>query len=275
MSRGPLRKNYSLFLGAAILLAMIFIAVASPWLSPYSPRQISLEQELCLPSSSHLLGCDSNGTDILSILLYGARISLLVGILSTAICLGIALALGSISGYCGGKVDAFLMRSLDIIFAFPGILLAIAVASLLRPSVQNLILCLSFTGWAGYTRLIRGEVRNVMAKDFVESAKALGLGPVRIVVFHIWPNIASNIIVAASFGIAGCILAEASLSFLGIGVPPGTPSWGALLSFGKDVIIEAPHVATFPGIAIMITVLGFNFLGEGLRVYFDPKGRIH
>jgi len=265
------KKNPILFVGIFLLSLLFFIAIFAPWISPFSPYAISLEKELCLPNNIHLLGCDANGIDILSSIFYGTRISLFIGVTTTLISLFIAFFLGSIAGYYGGKIDIVLMRILDIIFAFPGILLAIAIASLLKPSVQNLIFCLSITGWAGYTRLIRGEVRNIMTREYIESSHALGIGTWRIIIVHIWPNILSTVLVTASFGIAGCILAEASLSFLGIGVPPGTPSWGALLSFGKDVIVEAPHVATFPGIAILLTVLSFNFLGEGLRQWFDPK----
>ncbi len=271
MKKNLLQKNFSLTLGSLFLFLLLFCATFAPLLTHYSPTEISLPNELCKPSPTHILGCDSNGTDIFSILLFGSRISLLVGLVSTSVCLCIALVLGSIAGFFGGKVDSLLMRGLDMIFAFPGILLAITVSCLLKPSVWNLILCLCATGWAGYTRLVRGEVRNIMTKEFIESARALGASPVRIIVLHIWPNILSTIVVAASFGLAGTILAEASLSFLGIGVPAGTPSWGTLLSSGKDVIIEAPHVASFPGIAIALTVLCFNFLGEGLRKKFDPK----
>lgn len=264
-------RNWNLILGATITGIIALTALFAPWLSPYDPLAISLQQEFAPPSAAHWLGCDSNGTDILSILIHGSRIALLVGVSATLTALAIGLLLGSIAGYFGGWRDSILMRFLDVIFAFPGIILAIALASMLGPSEGNLILALVATGWAGYARLVRGEVQAIRGLEYVEAARALGLSNRRIFVFHLWPNIVSPLLVAATFGVAGTILAEASLSFLGVGVPPGTPSWGALLSFGRDVLLEAPHVAAFPGLAIMITVLGFHLLGEGLRRRLDPK----
>ena len=251
---------------------MLFLfALLGPFLVHYNPRAIALQNGLQTPSAAHWLGCDSNGTDILAILAYGAKISLGIGVTATLICLSIGLLLGSIAGFFGGKIDATLMRFLEIIFAFPGIILAIALASLLRPGYGNLILCLVATGWAGYARLVRGEIKNLIQVEYVEAAKALGVNSWRIIVRHLWPNITSTLMVSATFGLAGMILAEASLSFLGVGVPPGTPSWGSLLSAGKQVLVEAPHVASFPGFAVMLAVLSFNLLGEGLREWLDPK----
>lgn len=266
-----MRRNWNLILGVTITGLIAVVALLAPWLAPYDPRAISLPEELCLPSGSHLLGCDGNGADIFSIVVYGARISLEVGISVTAVSVFVGLVLGSIAGYFGGWRDSVLMRLLDIIFAFPGLILAIALASMLGPSKTNLILCLVLTSWAGYARLVRGEVLAIRSLEYVEAARALGLGSTRILLRHLWPNILSPVLVAATFGLAGTILAEAGLSFLGIGVPPGTPSWGSLLNFGRDVLLEAPHVSTFPGLAIMLTVLGFHLLGEGLRKQLDPK----
>lgn len=261
----------NLVLGFAVVGGIALIALLASWIAPHDPQAIILENELCAPSAFHWLGCDSNGTDILSILIYGARLSIQIGFLATFVSVTLGLLIGSVAGYYGGWIDATLMRILDIVFAFPGIILAIAIATALGPSKFNLILSLVATGWAGYARLVRGEVQATSKLEFIEAAKALGMGTPRIFVFHLWPNILSTLLVSATFGIAGTILAESSLSFLGVGVPPGTPSWGSLLSFGRDVIIEAPHVATFPGLAIMITVLGFHLLGEGLREKLDPK----
>lgn len=266
-------KNWNLWLGSTIVSATAAAAIFAPWIAPFDPWKISLADELCQPGRAHFFGCDSNGTDIFSILLYGARISLEVGFSVTLISVTIGLVLGSLAGFFGGWRDTILMRLLDVIFAFPGTILAIALASMLGPSRGNLILCLSLTGWAGYARLVRGEVLNIRHLEYVDAARALGLSTPRIIFFHLWPNIFSPVLVTATFGIAGTILAEAGLSFLGIGVPSGTPSWGSLLNFGRDVLLEAPHVATFPGLAIMITVLGFHLLGEGLRRKFDPKAR--
>lgn len=267
MKKLPWQLKAGIFVIGIVAVTGIF----APWLSPYDPLQISLPEEMCKPSAAHWLGCDSNGADILSVLLHGARISLQIGFIVTIISVFVGLLVGSVAGYYGGWRDAALMRVLDVIFAFPGTILAIALAAALGPSKGNLILALSLTGWAGYARLVRGEVQNIRHLEYVEAARALGLRSPRIFVFHLWPNIVSPLLVAATFGVAGTILAEASLSFLGIGVPPGTPSWGQLLSFGRDILLEAPHVATFPGLAIVVTVLGFHLLGEGLRKKLDPK----
>lgn len=265
------RASWQLKAGAALVATVAALGLLAPWIAPYDPYAISLPEELCHPGAAHWLGCDANGTDILSILLYGAQISLLVAVVVTLVSTAVGLVVGSVAGYYGGWRDATLMRVLDVVFAFPSTILAIGLAAALGPSKGNLILCLSLTGWAGYARLVRGEVRVVSRLEYVEAARALGLGTPRIFLRHLWPNIISPLLVSATFGIAGTILAEASLSFLGIGVPPGTPSWGQLLVFGKDVLLEAPHVATFPGIAILITVVAFHLLGEGLRRKFDPK----
>lgn len=261
-----------LYIGGSIIALIFAAALLAPWISSYDPRAISLPDSLAPPSWKHWLGCDNHGADILSILVFGARLSLLVAGLATAASVSIGLVIGSLAGYSGGWIDQSIMRFLDMIFAFPGVILAIAITTITGPSQWNLILALTVTGWAGYARLVRGEVRVLKEREFVQAAQALGLSPLRIVVVHIWPNLVSPLAVAATFGLAGTILAEASLSFLGIGVPPGTPSWGSLLNQGRDFLIEAPHISTFPGIAIMVTILGFNFLGEGLREYLDPKG---
>jgi peptide/nickel transport system permease protein len=266
-----MKLPWQLKAGALIVGLIAFFGTFASWLAPYDPTQIMLPNELCTPSASHWLGCDANGTDILSILFYGARVSLLVALIVTLISTVFGLIVGSIAGYYGGWRDSLLMRVLDVVFAFPSTILAIGLAAALGPSKGNLILCLSLTGWAGYARLVRGEVQVVRRLEYVEAARAIGLGTGRIFLFYLWPNILSTLLVSATFGVAGTILTEASLSFLGIGVPPGTPSWGQLLVFGKDVLIEAPHVATFPGLAILVTVVGFHLLGEGLRRKLDPK----
>lgn len=264
------RKNF--YTGATIVGALFFIALFAPWLTPYDPFAISLPNELAPPSAKHWFGCDHNGTDMLSLIIYGTRISLQVGFMVTFSCVAIGMVLGSFAGYYGGRLDSVMMRLLDVVFAFPGIILAIALATVLGASKFNVVFALIMTGWAGYTRLVRGEIRSLKEKEYIQAAIALGNPPWRVVVFHMWPNIVSPIVVTATFGIAGTIIAEASLSFLGIGMPPGTPSWGSVLNYGRTVLIEAPHVSTYPGLAIVITVLGFNFLGEALRERLDPKG---
>lgn len=261
----------TLLIGLVSFSLISLLGILSPLLAPYDPRKISLAEELMGPSSLHWLGTDANGTDILSILLYGSRTSLEISLTVTLLALFIGLLFGTVAGYFGGWIDAVMMRILDMIFAFPGILLAIALGSMLGPSKYNLILCLVLTSWAGYARLVRAEVQALRSIEYIEAARALGLSTIRIFFVYLWPNITSPLLVAATFGIAGTILAEASLSFLGIGIPPGDPSWGSLLSFGRDVLLEAPHVATFPGLAIVITVLSLHLLGEGLRQLLDPK----
>ena len=267
-----MRISWQLKAGTALVGAIACAGLFAPWLAPFDPTHISLPEELCAPSATHWLGCDANGTDVLSILLYGARISLFVSVVVTFVSTSVGLVVGSVAGYFGGWRDTLLMRILDVVFAFPSTILAIGLAAALGPSVGNLVLCLSLTGWAGYARLVRGEVQAQAKLEYIEAARALGVATPRIFARHLWPNIISPLVVSATFGVAGTILTEASLSFLGIGVPPGTPSWGQLLVFGKDVLIEAPHVSTFPGIAILVTVVAFHLLGEGLRRRLDPKG---
>ncbi len=265
------RGRFQLYAGMFVVACIGVVGALAPWIAPHDPLHVSLAEELCAPSRAHWLGCDTYGADILSILIWGARISLEVGLVVTGISVIVGLLVGSVAGYFGGWRDVLLMRVLDVIFAFPGTILAIALAAALGPSKGNLVLCLSLTGWASYARLVRGEVRVIRKMEYIEAARALGVSVPRVFLFHLWPNLISPLLVTATFGVAGTILAEASLSFLGIGIPPGTPSWGQLLVFGKDVLIEAPHVASFPGLAIVITVVGFHLFGEGLRRKLDPK----
>jgi peptide/nickel transport system permease protein len=264
-------KRVFFFLGTFSVAILLFLAILGPMLSPHSPFEMRLDRELMKPSAQHLLGCDSNGTDILSILIHGSRLTLSIGFLVTLVSVSIGLLLGTWAGYYGGWRDSLVMRILDTVFAFPGTILAIAMASMLGPSTFNVVLCLSATGWAGYTRLVRGEVLALRQQEFVESARALGLKEWRIFFFHIWPNLLGPLLVAATFGVGGAILAESSLSFLGIGSPPGTPSWGGLLNSGRDHLLEAPHIATFPGLCIAWAILTFHGLGEYLRRRFDPR----
>ncbi len=266
------QRNANFMIGGSIVSLLLLLALLAPWIAPFAPDRLILEESMQGPNAIHLLGTDKSGADIFSIILHGTRLSFEIGVTATLVCVFIGLILGSLAGYWGGWLDTIMMRILDIIFAFPGIILAIAIATVMGASKANVIFALIFTGWAGYTRLVRGEVRALKEKEYIQAAEAVGMSTMRIIVFHLWPNLISPILVAATFGVAGCILTESSLSFLGIGVPPGTPSWGALLDQGRDVLLDAPHISTFPGLAIMITILGFNFLGEGLRERLDPKG---
>lgn len=258
-----------LLLAAAFLLPALF----APWLAPHDPAALDLAGSLAPPSAAHLLGQDEQGADILSRLLYGARISLVVGGSTVFFSATIGIVVGLLAGYLGGWVEQLLMRSVDVLLAFPGLLLAIALVAVLGPGLANVVIALSVLGWTGFARLVRGQVLSVMTQDYVLAAQAMGVGPWRMMLRHILPNISAPVLVQASFAIAGAVLAEASLSFLGLGAPPGTPSWGAMLSEGKYVLVEAPHVSIFPGLAIMGVVLGFNLLGDVLNDYLDPKRR--
>ena len=256
-------------LGVATLL--VFLAIAAPLLAPHPPSAIDLAADLRPPGAGYLLGAGENGIDVLTHILYGARISLLVSLFAVGLSALVGTCLGGVAGYLGGWVDEALMRLVDILLAFPGILLAIFITAVLGPSVVNVVFALAFTGWTGYARLMRAQVLTLRHRDYVEAARALGASNRRILARHIFPNAAGPLIVQATFGIPGAILAEASLSFLGLGVPPGTPSWGALVDQGTQYLLVAPHIALFPGLALAITVLGFNFLGDAARDALDPK----
>lgn len=264
-------KSKWTYVGLAIIVIFSLAAIFASWLAPFDPYAIDLTRQLAKPDSVHLFGQDMNGGDILSRMLYGARISLAIGILVVAVSGLIGVTFGMISGYYGGWVDALLMRIVDVLLAFPGLLLAIALVAVLGPAINNVILALSLLGWVGFARLARGQVLAVKEREYIMAARTSGQSDARIMFIHVLPNILSPIIVQATFSVASVIIAESSLSFLGLGAPPGTPSWGAMLSEGKQVLLDAPHVSIFPGIAIMLVVMAFNFLGDGLRDRFDPK----
>ena len=265
MFKGNLTK-----IGAGLVIMFVLAALFAPLLIPYDPNEINLAGELEGPSSAHILGQDKLGRDIFSRVIYGSRVSLTVGFTVVAISVVIGVLIGAISGYKGGVYDMVIMRVIDILLAFPGILLAIAITGVMGPSLKNVILALCTFGWVGYARLVRGQVLSIREREYVLSAKALGAKDLYIIIRHILPNTLSPIIVNATFGIAGVILAESSLSFLGLG-PQDVPTWGAMLSEGAEFLLFAPHVSIFTCIAIMLTILGFNFVGDGIRDYFDPK----
>jgi len=259
-------------LGLGIIAVVGLAALFAPWLSPYELGLIDITRQLEPPSSRHWLGTDENGADVLTLVLHGARVAALVGLSTVVICSIVGITLGSISGYYGGWIDEVLMRVTEVLMAFPGILLAILIIFITQePSLLAVIGALSVTGWSGYARLCRGQVLLEREKAYVEAARALGFPTPRILFKHVIPNILGPVIVQATFGVAGAILAEASLSFLGLG-PQGQPSWGALLDQGASYFLLTPHLAIFPGLAIMITVLGINFVGDGLRDMLDPRG---
>ncbi|RYZ36927.1 MAG: ABC transporter permease [Myxococcaceae bacterium] len=257
--------------GLAVAFLWVFTALFAPWLSPHAPDAIDLTHELARPGPGHLLGTGENGIDVLTHVLHGARVSLEVSFFAVLLSGVLGITLGGIAGYAGGLVDEGLMRLVDVLLAFPGILLALFITSVLGPSLTNVVFALSFTGWTGYARLTRGQVLTLRERDYVQAARALGSGPGRILVRHLLPNAAGPLLVQATFALPGAIVAEASLSFLGLGVPPGTPSWGALVDQGTQYLLVAPHVALFPGIALAVTVLGFNLLGDALRDAMDPR----
>src|SRR3982750_4158836 len=259
--------------GLVIVCITIAAAIFGPALSPYDPAGRELAGRLEPPSLSHPLGLDELGRDILARLLSGARISLLVGLAVVSVSSTVGMLLGSIAGYFGGPIDDVISRVIDVLMAFPGILLAIALVAVLGPSLVNVILALSIIGWVGYARLVRGQALRAREFEFVQAAKASGASAARIVLRHVLPTAIPAVIVQATLGMAGAIIAEASLSFLGLGVQPPTPSWGTMLDAGRSHLFDAPHLTIFPGLAIAALVLGFNFLGDGLRDRIDPKAR--
>lgn len=265
------KSKFLLFTGLGIIVLMLFMALLAPVLSNFSPYDMNLENRYLSPGGDYLFGTDENGSDIFTKVLYGARISLLVAFSVVGISCSIGLIIGSIAGYFGKWVDTIVMRFIDMLQAFPGFLLALSLVAVLGPSIRNLILAMCISGWTGFARLVRGEVLYLKHKEYVQAAKAMGAKNPRIILFHIWPNLTGPLIVQASFAMAGTIIAESGLSFLGLGAPPTEPTWGALLNMGRKVLIDAPHISIFPGICIVLLVLGFNFLGDGVRDYLDPK----
>lgn len=252
-----------------LLTLLALMALLGPYLSPYNPSNYNLAIEMQAPSSSHWLGTDENGRDILSRILYGARISLGIGLAVTTLCVSFGVMIGFIAGYKGGIFEKTFLAVSDIFQAFPGILLAIAVAAFLPPRVINVILLLSFTGWVSFARVTRAQVLTVRQREYVQAANSLGVPLGRLFTRHILPNIAAPLLVQASFGMAGVILAESTLSFLGLGIPTHLPSWGRMLDTGSSLLLVAPSLSIFPGLAIMLSVLTFNTLGDQLRDKFS------
>lgn len=260
-----------IIIGVVLVFGMALLALGAPWIAPDDPRAMSLADRLQGPSAEHWFGLDENGSDVLSKIIFGARVSLGVAFSVVGISVAIGLLIGSWAGYKGGWTDHAIMRFVDMFYAFPGFLIALAFVAMLGPSLGNLIFALSFTSWTSFARLVRGEVLHLKEREHVQAARAVGAGAMRITTLHIWPNLLSLLIVQATFAMAGTIIAESGLSFLGLGVPPSLPTWGSLLSSGRRVLSEAPHVSFAPGLAIMFLVLGFNLLGDGLRDVLDPR----
>jgi len=269
------RRNVLASTGMALVAVFVVFALFAPWIAPQNTSSIDLPSRLQPPSGAHWFGTDELGRDIFSRVIYGARISMLVGSSVVAGSLLLGLILGSIAGYYGGLADRFFnVILMNAFLSFPGILLAIAFVAFLGPRIFNLILALCIGGWVGYARLVRAQVLAVKEKEFVEAARALGASDWRIVTRHILPNIIQPVIVQAAIGMAGAVLAEATMSFLGLGVPPPTASWGSMLNDGRAHLFDAPHLVLFPALAVMLAVLSFNFIGDALRDYMDPRSRI-
>lgn len=266
-----IKKNRAALLGGFIVLLLLFAAFLAPVISPYSPIEKDMPRQLRVPDSRNLLGTDELGRDILSRIIWGSRMTLQVGIISVGIGLVIGVILGAISGYYGGLIDNMIMRMMDVMLAFPSILMAIAIMAILGPGLENAMIAVGIVAVPTYARLVRSLVLSVREMDYVEAAKAIGNGDIRVLFRHVLPNTLAPIIVQSTLGIGNAILEAAALGFLGLGAQRPFPEWGLMLSDGRNFIYNAPHVATFPGLAIMLTVLGFNLLGDGLRDALDPR----
>jgi peptide/nickel transport system permease protein len=269
------RHNPLAAIGVVLVVVFVLCAIFASWIAPHDPAQINLPSRLEPPSASHWCGIDELGRDICSRLIYGARISMLVGSCVVLASLTLGLLIGSVAGYYGGRIDRFVnVVLMNAFLSFPGILLAIAFVAFRGPGIFNLVLALSLGGWVGYARLVRAQVLATREKEFVEAARALGASDLRVIVRHILPNIMQPVIVQAAIGMAGAILAEATMSFLGLGVPPPTASWGAMLNDARAHLFDAPHLVLFPAATVMLAVLSFNFIGDALRDLLDPRSRI-
>ncbi|MFQ5595287.1 MAG: ABC transporter permease [Anaerolineae bacterium] len=269
-----MRRSRLAVAGVIILLALILVAATAPWVAPYNPYAMNLSAALQPPNSpSHILGTDELGRDNLSRLIYGARVSLTVGLIVVGIAAGIGVTLGAISGYYGGVIDNVIMRSVDVLMAFPFLVLAIAVVAIVGPSLKNMMIVLGGVSWIGYARLVRGLVLAQREEEYVLAARVVGARGRRIIWRHILPNCLGVVIVQATFGVAAAILAASGLSFLGMGAQPPAAEWGAMLSTAKPYLRQRPMMSIAPGMAIMITVLAINFVGDALRDALDPRLR--
>lgn len=265
------RSNRIALIGGLVVVLLFLVSFLAPFLTPYQPDTIDAYRVLTPPSMSHWMGTDELGRDVLTRVLYGARISLKVGFVAVGIAMLIGTAVGLIAGFYGRWIDSVLMRFVDIMLCFPTFFLILAVIALLEPSIGYIMLVIGITGWMGVARLVRAEVLSIKERDYIMAARAMGASDLRIICRHILPNAAAPILVTATLGVAGAILTESALSFLGIGVLPPTPSWGNILTSGKDYIEFAWWLSLFPGLAILVTVLAYNLLGEGIRDALDPR----
>ena len=273
--RSAARRNPLATIGIFSVLVFVIFAIFAPFIAPFDPAQINLPQRLSPPSPMHWFGTDELGRDILSRVIFGARLSMFVSISVVAGSLGIGLIVGAIAGFYGGRIDRFVnVILMNAFLSFPGILLAIAFVAFVGPGIMNLVLALAIGGWVGYARLVRAQVLAVREREFVEAAQALGASDLRLIVRHILPNIIQPVLVQGAIGMAGAVLAEATMSFLGLGVPPPAASWGSMLNDARSHLFDAPHLVLFPAAAVMLAVLSFNFIGDALRDFLDPRSRI-
>jgi len=265
------KKNRAAVLGLGILVCLILVALFAPYLAPYNPYQSNMPESLKAPGQGHLLGTDELGRDIFTRIIYGSRISLKVGILAVSVALTIGVILGAIAGYYGGIIDNTIMRAMDIMLAFPSLLLAIAFMTALGRGIENAIIAIGIVSTPHYARIVRGSVLAVKENEYIQAARAMGASDLRIIFYHVLPNVLSPIVIRATLGISTAILETAALGFLGLGVQPPFAEWGAMLGSGRGYFYNAPHIVLYPGLAITITVLAFNLLGDGLRDVLDPR----
>jgi peptide/nickel transport system permease protein len=265
------KPSAMLIVGSVIVATAALAALVGPLLAPFDPAAQQLALRLAGPTPAHPFGLDELGRDILARVLAGARISFLVGVTVVSVSASVGTLLGAVAGYFGGLVDDAISRLIDMLLAFPGLLLAIALVAVLGPSLRNVLIALTIIGWVGYARLVRGQVLRAREFEYVQAARALGAGAARVLWYHVIPTAMPAVVVQATLGMAGAIIGEAALSFLGLGVQPPTPSWGTMLNGGRAHLLDAPHLTIFPGLAIALLVLGFNFVGDGLRDFADPR----
>ncbi|MDQ7794703.1 MAG: ABC transporter permease [bacterium] len=270
-ARRRLGRNRGARAGLVIVGTLAVAALLAPVLAPQPPGRMDLDRVLLPPGPGHPLGTDYFGRDMLSRLIYGARVSLTVGVVAQSLSATVGVTLGLVAGYCGGWTDLVIMRLVELMLCFPDLLLAVGLTVALGPGPYTLFLALGLVGWPGMARLVRGEALALRDREFLEAARATGTGPVRVLWGHLFPNCLSPVIIAVTGGMAACIMAEASLSFLGLGAQPPTPSWGSMLNLGRPYLHLAPHLVIFPGLAIALAVFGFNLLGDGLRDALDPR----
>ena len=266
-------KNWQIIAGSVIIATFVIIAVFAPVIAPMNPLEIAVQNRLQSPSPAHPLGTDELGRDVLSRIIWGTRISLTTGVAATLFGSIVGTIFGIVSGYYGGKIDNIIMRFMDVLLAFPGILLALGIVTVLGSSTTNTIIAVSIFAVPAFARIVRGSVLGIKKLEYVDAIRTIGASDFRIITRHIFPNVLSPIIVQATLYVASAIVIAASLSFLGMGTQPPTPEWGTMLANGREFLRQAPHLITFPGIMILIVVLGFNLIGDGLRDVYAPKGR--